>query len=305
VLGLIFIAGTAVVLLGMQPAVAVDAAANTIPATNALPDTAPSARMFGLAMVFVLLTYGGWNEAAYISAEMKGGRHNIVKALTLSILIITVLYMLVTWAFWQILGLKGMASSDAVAADLMRVAFGPIGEKIISLIVAISALTSINATMFFGARTSYAMGRDWPILRKLGVWDTARDIPANAIWVQSAASLLLVILGALIGGGFKSMVEFTAPVFWLFFLLSGISLFLLRLRDPDTPRPYKVPFYPLLPLLFCSSCAYMLWSSLSYVYDQSLGGINAAWIGVAVLLVGIVLLVLMRGIKPGKTTLSP
>lgn len=292
--GLLLIAGTAAVLFGLSPS----DIASAVP--KATPSIAPSASAFGLAMVFVLLTYGGWNEAAYISAEMKGGRHNIVKALTLSILIITVLYLLVTWAFWKVLGLQGMAGSDAIAADLMRIAFGPVGEKIISVLVAISAITSINATMIFGARTSYAMGRDWPILRKLGVWDTARDIPANAMWIQSGASMLLVMLGALIGGGFKSMVEFTAPVFWLFFLLSGISLFLLRIRDPDTPRPYKVPLYPLLPICFCLSCAYMLWSSLSYVYDQSLGGINAAWIGVFVLIVGIVLLVLMRGMKSRK-----
>ena len=90
------------------------------------------------------------------------------------------------------------------------------------------------------------------------------------------------------------MVEFTAPVFWLFFLLTGISLFVLRRREPHTPRPFKVPLYPVLPLLFCASCAYMLWSSLSYVSSQTLGGLNAAWIGVAVLACGGVLLLLLR-----------
>jgi amino acid transporter len=90
------------------------------------------------------------------------------------------------------------------------------------------------------------------------------------------------------------MVEFTAPVFWLFFLLSGISLFVLRRREPDHARPYRVPLFPLLPLLFCASCAYMLWSSLSYVSSQSLGGLNAAWIGVAVLAAGLLLLALLH-----------
>jgi amino acid transporter len=90
------------------------------------------------------------------------------------------------------------------------------------------------------------------------------------------------------------MVEFTAPVFWLFFLLSGLSLFVLRRREPGRIRPYKVPLFPLLPLLFCASCAWMLWSSLAYVSSQSLGGLNAAWIGVAVLAAGLVLLVLLH-----------
>lgn len=119
------------------------------------------------------------------------------------------------------------------------------------------------------------------------------------IWsAAAAASLLAVALCRfaidLLGGGFKSMVEFTAPVFWLFFLLTGISLFVLRRREPNVPRPFKVPLYPVLPLLFCASCAYMLWSSLSYVYSQQLGGLNAAWIGVAVLAIGVVLLLLLR-----------
>jgi amino acid transporter len=96
-----------------------------------------------------------------------------------------------------------------------------------------------------------------------------------------------------LGGGFKAMVEFTAPVFWLFFLLSGISLFVLRRREPDTLRPFKVPLYPLTPLIFCAVCAYMLWSSLNYVYSKELGGLNAAWIGVLVLAVGGVILMLL------------
>ncbi len=249
---------------------------------------------FGLAMVFVLLTYGGWNEAAYISAELEDGRRNMVKALILSIVIITTLYLLVTWAYWRGLGMQGMSASDALAADLLGRAFGPLGEKLISVMIAVAALTSINATMIVGARSSYAAGCDWPVLAKLGCWNAERDTPVNALVVQCIAALLLIALGAWAGSGFKAMVEFTAPVFWLFFLLSGISLFVLRAREPSTERPFKVPLYPVLPLLFCAMCAYMLWSSLSYVYNQSLGGLNAAWVGVAVLALGVVLLMLIK-----------
>ncbi len=300
VLCLLSIVGTAIYLF------VTGSPAETVPATiDVLPVSTFSHSNFGLAMVFVLLTFGGWNEAAYISAELKGNHRNMVKALTFSIFIITALYILVTWAYWQGLGFTGMVKSHTIAADLMQIAFGPAAQKIISLMIAISALTSINATIIVGARTSYAMGRDWPLLHKLGIWDTVRNTPANALWVQCVASLILVILGSWIGSGFKSMVEFTAPVFWIFFLLAGISLFILRLREPETPRPFKVPFYPVIPLIFCGTCAYMLWSSLSYVYDQSLGGINAAWIGVAVLLIGIILLLLINRITPEQKPVKP
>jgi APA family basic amino acid/polyamine antiporter len=292
--GLLLIVTAALFLVGNGHAVDTASIASTAAAPPAI-----SMSSFGLAMVFVLLTYGGWNEAAYISAELKDGRRNMVKALVLSIVIITALYLLVTWAYWKGMGMAGMAKSEALAADLLRIAFGPVGEKMISIMIAIAAVTSINATMIVGARTSYAAGRDWPPLAMLGRWDAARDTPANALLVQCVAALLLVVIGAWTGSGFKAMVEFTAPVFWLFFLLSGLSLFVLRVREPDTERPFKVPLFPLLPLLFCAMCAYMLWSSLSYVYSQSLGGLNAAWIGVAVLAIGIILLLLIRP-SPGK-----
>jgi amino acid transporter len=258
------------------------------------PATGPPSS-FGLAMVFVLLTYGGWNEAAYISAELRDGRRNMVRALILSILLITALYLMVTWGYWRTLGMPGMAASNALAADVMRHAFGTAGEKAIALLVAVSALTSINATMIVGARTGYAMGRDWPPLSFLSRWDQQRGTPAAALLVQCVAALLLVAVGTALGSGFQAMVEFTAPVFWLFFLLTGIALFVLRRREPAWPRPFKVPMFPLLPLLFCATCAYMLWSSLSYVYSQSFGGLNAAWIGLAVLAVGLVLLRLLHG----------
>jgi basic amino acid/polyamine antiporter, APA family len=265
-------------------------------AQQAAPGAAhtPSLAMFGLAMVFVLLAYGGWNEAAYISADVRDKRRNTVKALVLSIVIITSLYLAVVWAYWQGLGLEGMAKSNAVAADLLKVSFGPTGELIISLMVAVAALTSINATMIVGARTSYALGRDWHALRWLADWDSQRGAPLHALRLQCVVALALIVIGTWAGGGFKAMVEFTAPVFWLFFLLSGISLFVLRIREPHAERPFKVPLYPVLPAVFCLVCAYMLWSALSYVNSQTLGGWNAAWISVAVLGVGVVLVALMR-----------
>ncbi len=267
---------------------------NDSPATlSAAPTKSTNISDFGLAMVFVLLTFGGWNEAAYISAELENGRKNMVRALILSIMAITALYLLVTWSYWMSLGLQGMASSKTITAEMMQLLWGDAAEKIISLMIAISSLTSINATIIVGARSSYAMGQDWKPLSKLGVWNNKRNTPVNALIMQCSASIVLVTLGALIGGGFNSMVEFTAPVFWLFFLLTGIALFILR-KHSCANNAFRVPLYPILPIIFCLTCAYMLLSSLSYVYNQSFGNINAAWIGLGVLLIGLVLLGIIR-----------
>src|SRR5690606_18884306 len=162
------------------------------------------------------------------------------------------------------LGLEGMAQSNAVAGDLMNIAFGETGLVIMAIIVAISALTSANATIFTGARSNYALGRDFPVFSFLGKWDPKTAGPVNAFVVQGIVSLALVSLGLFSRNGFETMVEYTAPVFWFFFLLVGISLFILRIKEPDTARPFRVPLYPFTPIVFCLSCAYLLYSSVAY-----------------------------------------
>lgn len=237
----------------------------------------------GFALVAVLLTFGGWNEAAYISAEVRDARRNMVRALLWSILLLTALYVLVNIALLRGLGLSGMRASDAVAADLIKLDFGARGAYLMSIIVAISALTSANATVLTGARTNYALGRDFRLFRFLGRWNGRVESPINALLVQGAIALALVFAGAWQRQGFEQMIGYTAPVFWFFFLLTGISLFILRRKEPNVERPFRVPFYPLPPLLFCLSSAYMLWSSISYYGTHSFVGIIAVLIGVPVL----------------------
>src|SRR5688572_20823481 len=128
--GLLLIVIAGLFLLGNEGG----AAAVASPVT---PAAGPSLGGFGVAMVFVLLTYGGWNEAAYISAELKDKRRNMVRALVLSIGIITALYLLVTWAYWRGLGIAGMAAAQAVATDFLRAAVGDAAGAMISFLVSI------------------------------------------------------------------------------------------------------------------------------------------------------------------------
>jgi amino acid transporter len=236
---------------------------------------------WGLVLVFVMLTYGGWNEAAYVSAEVRGSRRNLARALLVSIAAITSLYVLINLAYLNALGLSAMSQSDAVAADTMRRALGQPGAHLVSLFVAIAALTSANATILTGARTTYAFGRDVPLFSALGCW--RGSAPVNALLVQGAIALALVFLGSLTRAGFQTMVEYTAPVFWFFFLLAGLSLFVLRRRDRDTPRPFRVPLYPWTPILFVVTSGYLLYSSVMHTGIGALVGIAVLGLGVPVL----------------------
>jgi APA family basic amino acid/polyamine antiporter len=248
------------------------------------PQAQAPAAAFGLALVFVLLTYGGWNEAVYVSAEVKQPRKNIARALLISIAVITGLYMLVNWAYLRGLGLQGLAGSEAAAADLMRRAAGERGARFVSLLVAVSALTSANATVITGARTNYALGRDFRLFDFLGRWHERANTPTNALLVQGAIALVLVFAGSFAREGFVTMVEYTAPVFWLFFFMVGLSLIVLRFKEPEVERSFRVPLYPITPILFCAACAYMLQSSLVYTGVGALAGVVMLVAGVPVLL---------------------
>jgi amino acid transporter len=246
----------------------------------------------GLAMIFVLLTYGGWNEAAYIAGEVHEPRRSMLRILVGSILAITALYLLVNLGYYSALGLAGMRESKAVAADAMRLAAGGGGATVIALVVCVSALTTMNAAIITGARANYAFGRDFPILGFLGAWREAGSTPANALLLQGAVTLLLVLAGSFTPDGFSSMVAYTTPVFWTFFLLCGIALFVFRARA-GRPETFRVPLFPLVPLVFCGTCAYMLYSSVNYVrFAVSFG--NAVLAGIVVMALGIPLVFLAR-----------
>jgi basic amino acid/polyamine antiporter, APA family len=162
---------------------------------------------------------------------------------------------------------------------------------VLSFIVCVAALSTINATIFTGARAYYALGRDVPQLIGVGEWDARGGTPLNGLLVQCAIAFALVVLGAVTRDGFQAMVDYTAPVFWLFMLLVSLALFVLRRAEPDRERPFNVPLYPALPALFALTCAGLLYSSLVYTG-------NGALFGVGVLLAGVPLLFLRRPAQP-------
>jgi len=168
----------------------------------------------------------------------------------------------------------------------------------VTILVAISALGAMDGCIFTGSRAIAALGNDYAAFRSLGRWHARFRTPAMAIGVQSVIAALLILLPGLggrfregLGSGFETAVEYTAPAFWAFLLLTGISVFVLRIRDRDAPRPFRVPLFPVTVTLFCLMSAYMLYRSLDY----RLGG---AMVGVCVLLAGVPLYLLCRRRTP-------
>jgi amino acid transporter len=213
-----------------------------------------------LALIFVLFTYGGWNEMAYVAAEVKDPRRNIVRALVTGTAAVITLYLLVNGAFLYTLGYNGLATSKAVASDAIKTVFPVVGSRLISALVCISALGAVNGLIFTGARISYAMGEDHRLFRALGRWDQRTGTPVWALAVQGLIALALILAF----GGYIDAVLYTAAAVYTFYLGTSLAVIVLRYKEPDVERPYKVIGYPVVPLVFVAACGFFLFKALTY-----------------------------------------
>jgi amino acid transporter len=252
--------------------------------------TGNPAGLMGMGMVFVLLTYGGWNEAAYLSGELRNPGRNMSRVLLIGTVVVTGAYVLTNLALLEIFGLQGLRDTPALGADVMQLAAGPYAAALLSLMICATALSTINGTIITGARVYYALGRDVPQLRGLSGWSARNATPVAALLAQGAITLALVALGAFSQNSVQTMVAYTAPVFWIFMLLVAASVWRLRQIDPDRARPFRVPLYPLPPLLLALTCAGLVYSSAVYAGAGAL-------IGLAVLAAGVPML---RLLKPAR-----
>ena len=233
-----------------------------------------------LALILVLFTFGGWNEMAYVAAEVKRPQQNIVRALVIGVTAVTALYVLVNGAFLCALGYMKMAASEAVAVETIAAVFPKTAERAVSILVCISTLGAVNGLIFTGARISYAMGTDHISFRVMGKWNQYLGTPMWALVVQGCLSIAIVLSAM----SFIDTILYTAPVVWLFFLATGFSVFVLRGKDPETLRPYKITGYPVTPILFCTFSIFMFYNCMSYAFMKNP---TSLLISVSVLLTGV------------------
>jgi basic amino acid/polyamine antiporter, APA family len=269
------------------------------------------------ALVLVFVTYGGWNDAAYVAAEVRDRSRNVPRALILGTMGVTVIYLLVNGAYLRGLGFAGARQAEAVAADVLKLPLGQFGFKAMCLLVMISALGGVNGLIFSGSRVYSMLGTDHPIFAWLGRWRTKTGSPGGAMVTQAVIALILIaVVGTSPGraavdgllnqmgleaatweghGGFETLLKCTAPVFWLFFLMTGLSLFILRFKDRGRERPFSVPLFPVVPFIFCCTCAYMIYSGIGYAGKLGL-------VGGGLLVVGLPLYALSRWMAGSKAS---
>ncbi len=259
------------------------------------PDAATD---FGVAMILILYAYGGWNDAALVAADLRQ-RRDITRSLVLGTAGITVIYLAVNVAYILALGFdEARQYHPTIASDVLRAGLGDAGGKAMNVLVMVSALGAINGILFTRTRLGSALGADHRLFAVLDRWHPTLKTPVWSLALQSVITLAMIFLvGTATGqgaiddvltplglgpipwqkyfGGFDTIFAGTAPVFWAFFLLTGVSVFVLRIKDPKIERPFAlpVPLYPLLPLAFCGMCAFGLYSAATYAKWVALIGI--------------------------------
>jgi amino acid transporter len=276
-------------------------------------DIAPAANP-GLALVFVLYAFGGWSHAAFVAAEVREQRRNLPRALIIGIASVTLIYLVVNATYLVVLGYEGARQTPTPAAEVMELASGTWGGRAISLLVMISALGAINGMILTGTRVYAIWGADYPALAWLGSWNRRTVAPIAAIAAQAAIAVFLIVLvGTAAGrnafdsalaavgiaalpwkeyfGGFETLVAGSTPVYWALSLLTGIAVFVLRIRDRAIERAFAVRLFPLPPLAFCATCALMIYASMAY----------ARWL----VLLGVVPLAIGGGLSLAMATKNP
>ncbi len=258
------------------------------PATHA---GAPAHPAFGLAMVFVLYAYGGWNEASYLGADVTRGPRGLAAVLLISTLGIWATYALINIAYLRALGFEGLRESTAPASDVVSLVCGKAGGVLVAALSAVIALGSANATTFTGSRAIQALGLTHGSLRWLSSSHRTRRTPLNAFLVQGVVATALVLVAGLLGDsgrhGFEVAVEYTAPAYWGFMALIGLVALGMGVRHQG--RAAGRVGLLVAAGAFSLVCGYMLYSSIVYAGA-------GAMLGLAIVATGLPVYALVRAL---------
>jgi APA family basic amino acid/polyamine antiporter len=203
--------------------------------------------VLGAAMVGSLFSSDAWNNVTFAAAEVQNPRRNLPLALTAGTLLVTVLYVLANVAYLNVLPLEQIqhAAEDRVGTAAAQVIFGDAGRTVMAVAILISTFGCNNGLILSGARVYYAMARDGLFFRTVGRVDPRHHTPKVALWVQALWTSLLALSGT-----YGQLLDYVIFAAVLFYFLTAIALFRLRVLRPDAERPYRVLGYPWMPALY-------------------------------------------------------
>lgn len=249
---------------------------SSIVSRNAWPASITGALISGIgaAMIGVLWAYEGWQYVTFSAGETRDPQRTFPRAISLATAALVVLYVLANLGYIAALGPHAVAASDRIAADAGISVFGPVAGRIVGLLILISIFSAANGIMLTAPRMYFAMARDGVFFKRLAIVHPTLGTPAFAIIAIAIWAAVLASTGT-----FEQLLTYVVFTGWIFYGLGALSVFVYRRREPDAPRPFRVPGYPLTPVLFVASAAALVLNTLVTQPTRAAAGVIAVLIG--------------------------
>ena len=224
---------------------------------------------FFAAMVSALWAYDGWNNVSMVSSEIRNPQRNLPRSLILGTAAVIVTYLLINVAYFYVLSPAQVGASNRVAAEMMSHIYGHAAAGAVTIAVLISIFAALNGSILSGSRVPYAMARDGLFFRTAAAVHPKFKTPGHSMILLCLWSSVVVL-----SGWFDDLYNFVIFGSWILYLMTAVSLFVLRWKRPDLPRPYRVTGYPFVPVLFVCVALMLLISTLQTRPRESLMGLG-------------------------------
>ena len=230
---------------------------------------------FGVALIACLLGYDGWVQLTFVAGEIRNPERNVMRALVVGTLAVTGIYLLANTAYLRVLSIPEIAASGHVGADATERVLGPIGGSVVSLIILISVLGTLNGCFLTSPRVYFAQAADGLFFRKFADVHPVYGTPGFAIVAQAVWSAVL-----LLSGSYESLIDYSLFGIWLFYGLMIGAVIVLRRNRPDLTRPYRMWGYPITPVVF-------LFVTLWFLINMLITRPQASFSGLGLILTGV------------------
>ena len=237
----------------------------------------------GLSIISVLWAYEGWQYVTFISAEAKEPQKSLPRAIAIGTLTLIAIYLIANFAYLAALGPARVAGSHRVAGEAIATVLGPTAGWVIAAVIIVSMYSAAHATVITVPRVYFAMARDGLFFQKLTEVHSRYNTPAVAIITSCVWAIVLALTGT-----FEQLLTYVVFIGWIFYALGAAAVIALRIKRPDAVRPFKVPLYPLTPILFVLAAAVIV---INTIVSQP----RQAMIGIAVVLAGAPAYLIWRG----------
>ncbi|PEA53031.1 amino acid permease [Bacillus pseudomycoides] len=233
----------------------------------------------GSGLLATMFAYDGWIHVGNIAGEMKNPKRDLPKAIVIGLSTVMVVYLLINIAFLMVMSASALAGTDTPASQVATTLFGAMGGKLVTIGILISVFGTINGYIMTGMRIPYAMALEnkLPFSKWFATLSKNSRVPYNSGLFMLCVSIIMMVIG-----GFNALTDMLVFVIWIFYTMTFVAVFILRKREPDLVRPYKVPLYPIIPIISIVGGSFIVINTLFTQTLLALCGIGLTALGLPI-----------------------